>query len=94
MMKKVQQAEIDVRAIRKVMRERQDNQTEKLAHAINVAEDLMAVVSNVSNGDWTTQSDAWQKAARRAVDAYGDMLGRVAENSDTKKEKQNGGKQR
>lgn len=36
----------------------------------DVAEYLWAVVANASGGDWTKQSEEWQRAASRARDQY------------------------
>lgn len=37
---------------------------------LDVAEMLWVVLANVSNGDWTKQTDEWQKAAKRWRDNY------------------------
>ncbi len=45
-----------------------------LRQVLNAAEMLWVVLANVSEGNWTKQTDDWQKAAKRWRDNYLKLL--------------------
>lgn len=48
--------------------------SERYYKMVEAAEMLWGVVANVSGGDWTLQSEEWQKAAARWRDNYFNLL--------------------
>jgi hypothetical protein len=53
------------------------NNEEKLKKLAEAGEMLWTVVSNVSHGDWSQQSELWQEAAARWRDNYWNTLEEV-----------------
>lgn len=43
---------------------------DKLKKLADVAEMLMVVICNVSEGDWSKQTGEWQEIARKWIDEY------------------------
>jgi hypothetical protein len=57
----------------------------KLQELKDAAEMLWVVLANVSEGDWTKQTEEWQKAAARWRDNYFMVIGGIKQRNDKRR---------